>query len=88
MTITNSGEPPISYNTGDIMRKYFDKHGKEIRAGMTLRHDGGETWEVAETTSSLDGEKDLGMVCNPWEAYPLWSFDLSEWEILYETEEG
>lgn len=73
---------------GNKMRKYFDKHRKEIKAGMTLRHDSGETWEVAETTNRLNGEKDLGMACNTWEAYPLWSFDLGEWEIVTGTEDS
>lgn len=69
------------------MREYFDKHGERIEAGMTLRHDNGDIGEVAETVSSMDGEKDLGMSCNMWEAYPLWSFDLREWEIV-KSEEG
>ena len=68
------------------MREYYDKHGERIKAGMTLRHDDGDTGEVSETVSGVDGDKDLGMSCNTWEAYPLWQFDLREWEIVKSEE--
>lgn len=68
------------------MKEYFDKNGKKIKAGMTLRHDDGETREIVKTVSSVDGSEDLGMSCSIWEAYPLWQFNLSEWEIAQDLE--
>lgn len=64
---------------------YFDKYGREIKAGMTLVSDDGEEWEVVETVSEL-GDVGLGLSCNAYEAYPLWQFDLSEWSIKSEKE--
>ncbi len=72
--------------------KYFDKHGTEIEAGMTIRHDSGDTEKVYATVNSC-GDDDLGvMATNPvwlerhpdWdiEYYPLNQFNMSEWEIV------
>lgn len=59
---------------------YRDRNGREIEPGMTLTHrETGEVWEVCRTENA-QGEPDLGLSCNAWEAYPLWQFDLSEWE--------
>lgn len=66
------------------MKEYYDKHGESIKPGMTLRHDTGETWEIVQTTNRDTGEEDLGMSCSAFEAYPLWQFDLREWEIVKE----
>ena len=75
------------------MRKtYFDKHGEEILAGMTIRHDNGET-ELVYATTSMDGDERLGICAtNPAyaalhpdcdiEYYPLSNFNLREWEIV------
>lgn len=60
---------------------YFDKNGNEIRVGMILVHDQGEEWEVCETVSSETEQPDLGLSCSGCEAYPLWQFDMHEWEI-------
>ena len=69
---------------------YKDRHGNQIKAGMTLRHKDGETKKVYVCSS--EGE-DLGFnACNPeflrrhpdWpeQYYPLYQFDLTEWEIV------
>lgn len=74
--------------------QYFDKNGLEIRAGMTLRHDDGEEKEVFECGDEF-GNGNLGfMASNPrflknhpdWpvEYYPLYQFNLAEWEIVEE----
>lgn len=70
---------------GTCVPDYFDKHGEKIEAGMTLRHDSGETWDIMQTTNRDTGEEDLGMACNEGEAYPLWQFNLNEWEIVHEA---
>lgn len=62
---------------------YKDKNGKEIKAGMTLRHDDGSTDVVCATTDS-DGDEGLGFGCNAYEAYPLYQFNMQEWEIVEE----
>lgn len=75
-----------------MKRTYQDKNGQEILAGMTIRHDGGETEKVYDTTDA-EGNEDLGvMATNPEyaklhpecdiEYYPLSEFDMSEWEIV------
>lgn len=65
---------------------YYDKNGNEIRAGMVLVNESGEQWVVCRTISSLTGSPDLGLSCNAYEAYPLWQFDMSEWEIREDIE--
>lgn len=71
---------------------YQDKHGKEILAGMTIRHENGET-ELVYATVDAYGADDLGvMATNPAyaklhpdrdiEYYPLSNFRMSEWEIV------
>lgn len=60
---------------------YKDKNGREIKAGMTLRHDDGSTDVVCATTDS-DGDEGLGFGCNVLEAYPLHQFNMREWEIV------
>lgn len=62
---------------------YKDKNGREIRAGMTLRHDNGDTDIVCATTDS-DGDEGLGFSCSALEAYPLHQFNMQEWEIVEE----
>ena len=72
--------------------EYRDKNGDEIKAGMKIRHDNGEVEEVYATEDGY-GNDNLGInATNPDyaarhpdhepEYYPLWSFDLSEWEIV------
>ena len=70
---------------------YHDKHGEEIQAGMTIRHDNGEQELVYATTDPF-GNEGLGICAtNPAylalhpdceiEYYPLSEFDMREWEI-------
>lgn len=74
------------------MNRYKDKHGEEILAGMTIRHDNGETELVYDTTDGY-GDDDLGVLAtNPayaelhpfhgLEFYSLSNFDMREWEIV------
>ncbi|MNW32234.1 hypothetical protein D3C74_91740 [compost metagenome] len=70
---------------------YNDKNNNEIKAGMKLKHDDGEVQEVLPC-----GEDDLGfnasneafLKAHPEAArqyYPLYQFNLKEWEIVDET---
>lgn len=72
---------------------YYDKHGQEINAGMTIRHENGETELVYATVNSY-GDEDLGICAtNPdyatrhpecdIEYYSLSDFDTAEWEIVH-----
>ena len=71
--------------------KYFDKNGKEIVAGMRIKHDNGDIELVYAS------EEDLGVnasnenhsnFCEPFiEIYPLSQFSMKEWEIIEETGE-
>ena len=71
---------------------YQDKHGKDILAGMTIRHDNGDTEEVVATVDAY-GNDDLGVVATnpafaeahptwPTECYSLSNFRMREWEIV------
>ena len=71
---------------------YHDKHGEEIQAGMTIRHDNGET-ELVYATVNAYGDEGLGICAtNPAyaalhpdcdiEYYPLSNFNMQEWEIV------
>ena len=71
---------------------FHDKNGREILAGMTIRHDNGDTEEVYATTNAY-GDDNLGvMATNPAyaalhpdcdiEYYSLSNFCLDEWEIV------
>lgn len=71
---------------------YHDKHGEEILAGMTIRHDNGDT-ELVYETEDANGNDNLGILAtNPdylkyhsdceLEYYPLSNFDMREWEIV------
>jgi hypothetical protein len=74
---------------------YKDKHGKEIKAGMTIRHDCGCTDKVYLYAKSFYGETDLGVnATNPnykkhhpnceQEYYSLKNYNLKEWETIKE----
>ena len=76
----------------DMKRTYHDKNGKEILAGMTIRHDNGET-EMVYATVDAYYDDDLGvMATNPEyaerypdcdiEYYPLSEFNMAEWEVV------
>lgn len=60
---------------------YYDKNGREIKDGMTMRHDDGDI-EVVVATTDGDGDEGLGFSCSKHEAYPLYEFNLDEWEIV------
>ena len=62
------------------MQEYFDKHGKEIKAGMTIKHDNGDI----ELVHLNFNEDDLGINASTFEIYPLYQFNLKEWEIVEE----
>lgn len=75
--------------------RFYDKHGEEIKAGMTIRHDSGKMEKVYATTDHY-GAHSLGiMATNPeylkrhpdaeLEYYDLSNFiPMSEWEIVKE----
>lgn len=66
---------------------YHDKHGVKIEEGMTLRHDDGDLEKVYK---SDDGDLGFNASNEEWsgfdgfvrELYPLYQFDLREWEIV------
>ena len=70
---------------------YFDKNGKQITAGMYIKHINGD---IEEVYSNWDHD-DLGINASnkkfnenhpesniPEQIYPLSQFNLSEWEIV------
>ncbi len=68
-------------------QKYYDKHGKEIKAGMWIKHDDGDKDKVYKAN---DGDLGLNATNEKWagwdgltrELYPLYQFNLKEWEII------
>lgn len=77
-----------------MKKRYYDKHGKEILAGMLIRHDSGETEEVYAIGDG-NGNEDLGICAtNPayaaqhpyrdLEYYSLSNFYLNEWRNEWE----
>lgn len=75
---------------------YFDKNGNQIKAGMDIRMADGSFERVYETTDSY-GNPDLGINASneeylrrhlyaDREYYSLCNFDLSEVEIVEQTE--
>lgn len=79
-----------------MKRTFLDKHGREIKASMTIQHDNGETEKVYAVTDAY-GDESLGvMATNPEylkhhpehdiEYYDLSNFNTtSEWEIIKEV---
>lgn len=68
--------------------KYYDKNGKEIKAGMTLKHDDGDIDKVFQADSgdlgfNASNEDWVGYI-EGWnqKLYPLYQFNLKEWEIM------
>lgn len=68
------------------MKKYFDKNGKEINVGDTIKHIDGDVEKIYAC-----GDGDLGVNATKedhpsfdgiGQCYPLSEFDLSEWEII------
>lgn len=71
----------------DKMEKYYDKNGVEIKAGMTLQHDDGETELVYETDNNdlgfnASNENHKGYVGVYRELYPLYQFNMNEWKVI------
>lgn len=70
--------------------KYYDKNNKLIQAGMTIRHDNGEEEYVYLSANGLDlgvnasNENHISFDEFNRQIYPLYQFDLSEWEIVDE----
>lgn len=74
-----------------MAQKYFDKNGEEILAGMTLKHEDGTT-DFVYSCEDENGKKDLGFNASneAWlertgrnrEIYPLYQFNLKEYEIV------
>ena len=71
---------------------YHDKHSREILAGMTIRHDNGDTEKVYATTGAFGADALGGVASYPASAarhadgdieyYSLSNFRTSEWEIV------
>lgn len=60
---------------------FYDKHGEEIKEGMTIQHiDGDKDTVYMADNGSLGLKANKGDIIT--EVYPLTEFDLDEWEIL------
>lgn len=78
-----------------MMRKYFDKNGQIIRAGMFIHCGDGNYEEVFACSTDGIEDDDLGINASNYESiafrqqdyYPLSNFDLSEWEIGFDLSE-
>ncbi len=66
--------------------EYYDKHGEQIKAGYTIKHDDGSTEKVYEcgidnlgvNASNTSSSAFIGLE----ECYPLSEFYLDQWEIV------
>jgi hypothetical protein len=72
-----------------LVNEYKDKHGKLIKADMILKHDDGDTDKVYETADgdlgfNASNENFSGFDPLFRELYPLYQFNLKEWEIVEE----
>lgn len=75
-----------------MVEKYFDKNGKRIEAGMILQHVLDKSRETVYSCEDEQGRKDLGFNASNenWlartgrnrEIYPLYQFNLADWEIV------
>jgi hypothetical protein len=70
--------------------RYVDKHGTVIVAGMTLKHDDGERAKVYETDDddlgfNASNEDWVGFTESGRQLYPLYQFNLTDWEVVYEA---
>jgi len=73
-----------------MARKYFDKNGRKIVAGMTLRHDDGTLEKVYASDNDdlgFNATRENSAVFRWMELYPLSEFSLNEYEIV-EVEEN
>jgi hypothetical protein len=71
-----------------MIHQYTDKHGVKIEAGMTLKHIDGDIEKVyladnGDLGINASNEEWVGYV-EEWnqKLYPLFQFDLREWEIV------
>lgn len=70
-----------------MVEKYYDKHGKEIKEGMKIRHDNGDIDLVYKAD---DGDLGVNASNENWvgfnelrrELYPLYQFNMKEFEIV------
>ena len=71
------------------MNQYFDKNGKKVKEGMTLRHEDGtleKVYRAKDGDLGLNASNESYSGFNPLkrELYPLYQFDMKEWEIVDE----
>lgn len=68
------------------MEQYFDKNGKEIKEGMTIKHDDGDLEKVYASKDDLgvnaSNENHISFSEFNRQIYPLYQFNLKEWEIV------
>lgn len=68
-------------------QKYLDKNGKEIKDGMTLKHEDGSIEKVYASDDGKLGFNATNENYPGWnglhrELYPLYQFNLKEYEII------
>lgn len=81
-------------NNKELEMKYYDKNGKEIKVGMKLKHNDGDI-EIVYPCITPEGERGLGFNASnenhpnfyeySREIYPLYQFNLNDWEIITES---
>lgn len=67
--------------------KYVDKNGNEICAGMTIKHDDGDTelvYLTADNDLGINASNEKHKSFNPLtrQLYPLYQMNMKEWEIV------
>mgnify|MGYP001053423916 CR=1 FL=1 len=72
-----------------MVKKYFDKNGERILAGMKIEHDNGDIDLVYEARGgdlgvNASNEKFVGFDPMRRELYPLSEFDMKEFKIVKE----
>jgi hypothetical protein len=72
-----------------MAKRYFDKHGKQIKAGMKIKHDNGDIDLVylakgGDLGLNASNENFAGFDPMYRELYPLSEFDMKEFEIVKE----
>jgi hypothetical protein len=71
------------------MTKYYDKNGKQIKAGMNIEHDDGDIEKVYKADDgdlglNASNENFVGFSEFKRELYPLYQFNMKEWVIVNE----
>lgn len=71
-----------------MKQQYFDKNNKEIKEGMTIKHDDGDLEKVYASDEDLgvnaSNEQHISFDPLYRQIYPLYQFNLKEWEIVEE----